>query len=35
MPTVGLLNKAGEKVGAIQLNENVFGAKISEAAVHQ
>lgn len=35
MPTVGLLNKAGEKVGDIQLNENVFGAEISEAAVHQ
>ncbi|CDM69588.1 50S ribosomal protein L4 [Clostridium bornimense] len=35
MPTVGLLNKAGEKVGDIQLNENVFGAEVSEAAVHQ
>ena len=35
MPTVGLLNKAGEKVGDIQLNETVFGAEVSEAAVHQ
>ena len=35
MPTGGLLNKAGEKVGDIQLNENVFGAEVSEAAVHQ
>lgn len=35
MPTVGLFNKEGQNVGDIQLNENVFAAKVSEAAVHQ
>ncbi|ADL53402.1 50S ribosomal protein L4 [Clostridium cellulovorans] len=35
MPTVGLFNKEGQNVGDIQLNDNVFAAKISEAAVHQ
>lgn len=35
MPTVGLFNKAGQKIEDIQLSESVFGAKISEAAVHQ
>ena len=35
MPTVGLFNKAGQKIEDIQLSEVVFGAKISEAAVHQ
>ena len=33
MPTVGLLNKAGEKVGDIQLNENVFGAEVSGGGI--
>lgn len=35
MPTVGLFNKAGQKIEDIQLSESVFGAKVSEAAVHQ
>lgn len=35
MPTVGLFNKEGQKVGDMQLAETVFSANISEAAVHQ
>ncbi|MDY5097646.1 50S ribosomal protein L4 [Clostridium sp.] len=35
MPTVGLFNKEGQKVGDVQLAETVFSANISEAAVHQ
>ncbi len=35
MPTVGLFNKEGQKVGDMQLSETVFGATISEASVHQ
>lgn len=35
MPTVGLFNKTGQKIEDIQLSEVVFGAKVSEAAVHQ
>ncbi|ERK32550.1 MULTISPECIES: 50S ribosomal protein L4 [Clostridium] len=35
MPTVGLFNKEGQKVGDFQLNENVFGVEINEAALHQ
>lgn len=35
MPTVGLFNKEGQKVGDVQLTETVFSANISEAAVHQ
>lgn len=35
MPTVGLFNKEGQKVGDIQLAECVFGAEVNEYAVHQ
>ena len=35
MPTVGLFNKEGQKVGDMQLAESVFSANISEATVHQ
>lgn len=35
MPTVGLFNKESQKVGDFQLNENVFGVEINEAALHQ
>ena len=35
MPTVGLFNKEGNKVGDVQLSEVVFNAEIKEAAVHQ
>ena len=35
MPTVGLFNKEGQKVGDFQLNENVFGVEVSEYAMHQ
>ena len=30
MPTVGLFNKEGKKVGDFQLNENIFGIEINE-----
>ncbi|MCM0649395.1 50S ribosomal protein L4 [Clostridium swellfunianum] len=35
MPTVGLFNKEGQKVGDIQLAESVFGAPINAHAMHQ
>ncbi|SKA82121.1 LSU ribosomal protein L4P [Clostridium sp. USBA 49] len=35
MPTVGLYNKEGQKVGDIQLSENVFAAPINTYAMHQ
>ena len=35
MPTVGLFNKEGKKVGDFQLNENIFGVEINEDAMHQ
>jgi large subunit ribosomal protein L4 len=35
MPTVGLFNKEGQKVGDIQLAESVFGAPINADAIHQ
>ena len=35
MPTVGLFNNEGQKVGDIQLNENVFGVEVNEYALHQ
>ena len=35
MPTVGLFNKEGQKVGDIQLAENVFGVEINKNAMHQ
>lgn len=35
MPTVGLFNKEGQKVGEIQLSESVFGAPINADVMHQ
>ncbi|WP_040210016.1 50S ribosomal protein L4 [Clostridium polynesiense] len=35
MPTVGLFNKEGQKVGDIQLAENVFGVEVNQNAMHQ
>jgi large subunit ribosomal protein L4 len=35
MPTVGLFNKEGQRVGDIQLAESVFGAPINADAIHQ
>lgn len=35
MPTVGLFNKEGQKVGDIELADHVFGVEINENAVHQ
>ena len=35
MPTVGLFNKEANKVGDIQLNEDIFAVEINESAMHQ
>ena len=35
MPTVGLFNKEGQKVGDVQLAESIFGVEINQDAVHQ
>ncbi|MDT8715816.1 50S ribosomal protein L4 [Clostridium sp. 19966] len=35
MPTVGLFNKDGQKVGDFQLSDNVFGVEVNENAIHQ
>ncbi|MCT8976509.1 50S ribosomal protein L4 [Clostridium sp. CX1] len=35
MPTVGLFNKEGQKVGDVQLSDNVFGAEVNQYALHQ
>lgn len=35
MPTVGLFNKEGQKVGDIQLADNVFGVEVNASAMHQ
>lgn len=35
MPTVGLFNKEGQKVGDFQLSENIFAAPINTYAMHQ
>jgi large subunit ribosomal protein L4 len=35
MPTVGLFNIEGQKVGDIQLAENVFGVEVNKHALHQ
>jgi len=35
MPTVGLFNKEGQKVGDIQLAESVFGVEVNQYALHQ
>jgi large subunit ribosomal protein L4 len=35
MPTVGLFNKEGQKIGDIELAESIFGAPINAHAMHQ
>lgn len=35
MPTVGLFNKEGQKVGDLALSEKVFGVEVNQYAVHQ
>lgn len=35
MPTVGLFNKEGNKIGDIQLNETIFAAEVNADAMHQ
>ena len=35
MPKVDLYNKEGQKVGDIELNENIFGVEINTDAMHQ
>lgn len=35
MPTVGLFNKEGKKVGDIELSTEVFGAEVNADALHQ
>jgi large subunit ribosomal protein L4 len=35
MPTVGMFNKEGQKVGDVQLSDNVFGVEVNEDALHQ
>lgn len=35
MPTVGLFNREGQKVGDIQLADNVFGVEVNKDALHQ
>ncbi|MTK12960.1 MAG: 50S ribosomal protein L4 [Clostridiaceae bacterium] len=35
MPTVGLFNKEGQKVGDVQLSESIFGVEVNQYALHQ
>lgn len=35
MPNVAIYNVQGQQVGDLELNESIFAAKISEAAIHQ
>ncbi|WP_123054728.1 50S ribosomal protein L4 [Clostridium sp. JN-1] len=35
MPTVGLFNKEGQKIGDVQLSDKVFGVEVNQYAVHQ
>ena len=35
MPTLDLFNKQGQKVGDIQIDENIFGVEINADAIHQ
>ncbi|MBU5485033.1 50S ribosomal protein L4 [Clostridium sp. MSJ-11] len=35
MPTVGLFNKEGKKVGDVQLADSVFGVEVNQYALHQ
>jgi large subunit ribosomal protein L4 len=34
MPTVGLFNREGQKVGDIQLADNIFGVEVNQNALH-
>jgi len=34
MPKVALLNVSGERIGEIELNENIFGVNINESVLH-
>ncbi|OFI06892.1 50S ribosomal protein L4 [Clostridium acetireducens DSM 10703] len=35
MPTVGLFNREGQKIGDIQLLDSIFAAEINKSALHQ
>src|SRR5574344_597952 len=35
MPKVGLFNKEGKQAGDVELNDNVFGVKVNQYAMHQ
>lgn len=35
MPTVGLFNKEGQKIGDVQLSDQVFGVEVNQYALHQ
>ncbi|WP_142413451.1 50S ribosomal protein L4 [Hathewaya massiliensis] len=35
MPTVAVYNREAQKVGEMQLNDNVFGIKVNEEVMHQ
>lgn len=35
MPTVGLFNREGQKVGDFQLSDNVFGIEVNKEVIHQ
>jgi len=35
MPTVGVFNKEGQKVGDVELSDDIFGAEINKYAMHQ
>jgi large subunit ribosomal protein L4 len=35
MPTVGLFNKEGKKVGDLDLSDKIFGVEVNENALHQ
>ncbi|MBV7274636.1 50S ribosomal protein L4 [Clostridium thailandense] len=35
MPTVGLFNKEGQKVGDFQLTDSIFGVEVNQYALHQ
>lgn len=35
MPTVGLFNKEGQKVGDVQLSESIFSVEVNQYALHQ
>ena len=35
MPTIGLFNKEANKVGEIQLNDQIFAVEVNTDAIHQ